>query len=135
MSENGKHATIVLVDDDVELLKALTKVLEKGGYEVLPQPDANSAMDFINRTKKGFDVVISDVSMPGASGADFLRRLKTAFPRVPVIMISGFGDWGQYMDMLRDGAYEYLSKPIDKKQLLATVQRALTNGNPHSVAS
>jgi len=135
MSENGKHGTIVLVDDDVELLKALTKVLEKSGYEVLPQPNANSAMDFINRTQKGFDVVISDVSMPGASGADFLRRLKTAFPRVPVIMITGFGDWGQYMNMLRDGAYEYLSKPTDKKQLLATVQRALTNGNTVSVAS
>jgi two-component system, NtrC family, nitrogen regulation response regulator GlnG len=61
-------------------------------------------------------------------GTTFLAAVKTAFPSVPVIIITAFGDWGQYMEALREGAYEYLSKPLDKTDLLATVTRALKNG-------
>jgi len=118
----------LLVDDDAEVLKALTKVLEKGGYGVLPYSDAQSAMDSINRTKQSFDLVVTDVSMPKVNGGTFLGAIKTAFPKVPVIIITAFGDWGQYMSMIQDGAYEYLSKPLDKNQLLTVVSRALANG-------
>src|SRR5271169_2925601 len=68
-----KHtACILLVDDDVELLKALTKVLEKAAYEVVPHSDARSAMEFINSTRKKFDLVVTDVSMPGMCGIEFV---------------------------------------------------------------
>jgi len=125
-------ATILLVDDDIELLKALTKVLEKEGYEVVAQPDAAAAISYINSTRKKFDLVLTDVSMPGMKGTTFLAALKTAFPAVPVIVITAFGDWGQYMEALREGAFEYLSKPLDKNELLAAVRRALTNGATHN---
>ncbi|MGA2602701.1 MAG: response regulator [Verrucomicrobiia bacterium] len=128
MNEVKSSTTILLVDDDVEVLKALTKVLEKDGYGVLPYSDAQSAMDSINRTKQRFDLVVTDVSMPKVNGGSFLGALKTAFPKVPVIVITAFGDWGQYMNMLQGGAYEYLSKPLEKNQLLAVISRALANG-------
>ena len=128
MNEVKSSTTILLVDDDAEVLKALTKVLEKGGYGVLPYSDAQSAMDSINRTKQSFDLVVTDVSMPKVNGGTFLGAIKTAFPKVPVIIITAFGDWGQYMSMIQDGAYEYLSKPLDKNQLLTVVSRALANG-------
>jgi DNA-binding NtrC family response regulator len=128
VTQNGKSASILLVDDDVEVLKALTKVLEKEGYDVVPQPDAGSAMRYVNETQRTFDVIITDVSMPGMKGTSFLAAIKAAFPKIPVILITAFGDWGQYMDALRGGAYEYLNKPLDKNELLATVRRALTNG-------
>lgn len=128
MNSDKPTASILLVDDDVELLKALTKVLEKEGFEVLAHPDARSAMNYINDSKKEFDLVITDVSMPGVRGTTFLAAVKTAFPNVPVIIITAFGDWGQYMEAIRNGAYEYLNKPLDKTELLATVQRALKNG-------
>ena len=128
MSDVKSGATILLVDDDVEVLKALTKVLEKGGYSVLPYSDAQSAMETINRTKQSFDLVVTDVSMPKVNGGSFLGALKAAFPKVPVIIITAFGNWGQYMNMLQDGAYEYLSKPLEKNQLLAVISRALANG-------
>jgi len=127
--------SILLVDDDAELLKALTKVLEKAEYEVVPHPDAHSAMEFVNSTKKRFDLVITDVFMPGVRGIEFLTAIKAAFPRVPVIVVTAFGDWGQYMDALREGAYEYLSKPLDKSELLAAVERALKNGSSHKTDS
>jgi DNA-binding NtrC family response regulator len=135
VNEDGKQTTILLVDDDVEVLKALKKVLQKGGYEVIAHSDAPSAMRFINETKTRFDLVITDISMPGMSGTAFLDALKTAFPKVPVIVITAFGDWGQYMETIRNGAYEYLSKPLDKAELLAVVQRALTNGRQNAHVS
>ena len=116
------------MDDDPEVLKALTKVLEKEGYEVAAYTDARLAIRFINETKKRFDLVITDVSMPGMKGTTFLAAVKAAFPFVPVIIITAFGDWGEYMEALREGAYEYLSKPLDKAELLAAVRRALANG-------
>lgn len=128
-------ATVLLVDDDVELLKALTKVLEKENFRVVAEPDAASAIRYINSTEKKFDLVLTDVSMPGMKGTTFLAALKTAFPAVPVIVITAFGDWGQYMEALREGAFEYLSKPLDKAELLAAVRRALTNGHRHAAQS
>lgn len=131
MNANNHTASILLVDDNVELLTALTKVLEKAGYEVAAHLNANAAMQYINQTKKRFDVVITDVSMPGMKGTSFLSAVKTAFPDVPVIVITAFGDWGQYMEALREGAFEYLYKPLDKTELLAVVRRALEAERRH----
>ena len=125
-SVNGQ--TILLVDDDLEVLKALTKVLEKEGFTVSAHSTANAAIRFINESKQRFDLVITDVSMPGLKGTAFLSAVKTAFPKVPVIIITAFGDWGQYMQTLCNGAYDYLNKPLDKDALLTTVRRALANG-------
>jgi DNA-binding NtrC family response regulator len=124
-----KVCSILLVDDDAELLKALTKVLEKESYHVVAMPSANAAVEHVNKTQQRFDLVITDISMPGMSGTSLLTAFKTAFPKTPVIIITAFADWGQYMDALREGAYEYLYKPVEKDQLLAAVQRALTNGS------
>ena len=114
-------ATILLVDDDVEVLRALTKVLEKEHYTVVALPDANSAVQHVNTTKQRFDLVITDISMPGMKGTSLLAAFKTAFPRIPVILITAFADWGQYMDALRDGAFEYLYKPIEKSDALTAM--------------
>ena len=127
MNAPSYAAPILLVDDDAELLKALAKVLEKDGYSVVAMPDANSAVRHVNTTKQRFDLVITDISMPGMSGTSLLTAFKTAFPNVPVIVITAFADWGQYMNALREGAFEYLYKPVEKTELLAAVHRALAS--------
>jgi DNA-binding NtrC family response regulator len=126
---NGQ--TILLIDDDIELLKALTKVLEKAGYKVSAHSTANAAIRAVNESKQRFDLVVTDVSMPGMKGTAFLSAVKTAFPKVPVLIITAFGDWGHYMETLRNGAYDYLNKPLDKDELLTAVRRALANGVAH----
>ena len=128
-----KESSILLVDDDVELLKALTKVLEKDNFKVFAHSTANAAIRFVNESKQRFDLVITDVSMPGMKGTTFLSAVKSAFPQVPVIIITAFGDWGQYMETLRNGAFDYLDKPLDKDALLAAVRRALANGTRQAV--
>jgi DNA-binding NtrC family response regulator len=130
VNEPSPATTILLVDDDVELLKALTKVLEKEGYAIVAMPDAASAVRHVNTSQQRFDLVITDVSMPGMKGTSLLAAFKAAFPQTPVIIITAFADWGEYMDALREGAFEYLYKPIDKADLLAAVHRALTTGKP-----
>jgi len=117
----------------VELLKALTKVLEKDNFKVFAHSTANAAIRFVNESKQRFDLVITDVSMPGMKGTTFLSAVKSAFPQVPVIIITAFGDWGQYMETLRNGAFDYLDKPLDKDALLAAVRRALANGTRQAV--
>ncbi len=117
--------TILLVDDDVEVLRALGKVLEKAEYEVVAHSSARSAMEDINHGQLRFDVVITDVCMPEVNGIEFLAFLKQMFPSVPVIMLTAFGDWGQFMDAMKEGAFSYLDKPISKRELLDTVRRAL----------
>ena len=119
--------SILLVDDDLEFLKALTKVLEKEGYAVVPMTSAREAMEYVNQTRQQFHLVISDISMPGIKGTTFLTAWKKAFPSVPFVLITAFGDWGQYMETIQGGAFEYLSKPLEKAALLATVRRALAS--------
>ena len=119
-------ASILLVDDDVELLKALTKVLEKEGYTVTAKAEAQGALDYVNASPLRPDVVITDVSMPGLTGTELLAAIKQTLPDIPVIIITAFGEWDQYMDALRLGAFAYITKPLDKIELLTTVRRALT---------
>jgi DNA-binding NtrC family response regulator len=120
-------ASILVVDDDAEILKALTHALQTEGYAVTGQPDANSALELLQTGDARFDLVITDVSMPGLTGLPFLTALKTAFPTTPVIIITAFGDWGQYARAMGEGAFEFLSKPIEKSELLACVRRALAD--------
>lgn len=120
------NASILLVDDDVELLEALTKVLKKEGYEVVAQPSAINAMAYLKTAGRQFDLVITDVVMPGMTGTGFLTALKASFPAMPVILITAYGDWGNFAQAIGAGAFEYLSKPLDKAELLATVRRALS---------
>jgi DNA-binding NtrC family response regulator len=122
--------SILVVDDDAQMVAALTNVLQQAGYEVATRPDALSAIELIQTTDKRFDLVITDVSMPGMKGTQLLTALKTAFPATPVIIITAFGDWGEYAAALSEGAFEYLTKPVDKAELLAAVHRALSGTPP-----
>jgi DNA-binding NtrC family response regulator len=113
------------VDDDVELRKALTKVLQLEGYTVVAQPDAVNALQCLEAGER-FDLVITDLSMPGMRGTSLLTAVKTAFPGVPVILITAFGDWDVYAEALREGVFEFLNKPLDREELLACIRRALS---------
>ncbi len=117
---------ISLVDDDVELLKALTKILEKEGYQVIPNADAQTALDQIRKNPLEYKLVITDISMPGMKGTELLITMKKEFPNIPVIIMTAFGDWGQYMQAMGDGAFEFINKPIEKAEFLKTVQRAIS---------
>jgi DNA-binding NtrC family response regulator len=114
---------ILVVDDDVELLKALKKVLSKDEYEVVTAATAAEAMEEMGG--EAFDLVITDISMPGENGIVLLKRIKQLSPRTQVVMLTAFGDWSNYGEAMAAGATEFLSKPINAEELLSCVHRSL----------
>lgn len=122
---NGTEALqIVVVDDEPFFRKLMRDVLEDRGYSVLVAASGLDVPDLVARYNVG--VVLADIEMPDLSGAEVLRRVKRLRPEVPVIMVSAHQDFAHAHEVLRDGALDYLVKPIDREELYAAVERAFT---------
>jgi DNA-binding NtrC family response regulator len=121
-----KH--ILVVDDDVELLKALRKVLSKDEYDVATASSAVEAMAQMGGDSR-FDLVITDLSMPGESGISLLKKIRQQSPQTRVVMLTAFGDWSNYGEAMALGASEFLSKPINTEELLQCVHRTLEDAS------
>jgi len=117
--------TILLVDDEPEVLGILTDTLKSSGYEVIPRADAVSAMDVV-RAGTGVDLVITDLQMPGISGDEFIVMLKEKLPVVPVIILTAYGNVESYIDSHSKGVFEYINKPVQAKELRRIVKAALS---------
>ena len=116
--------TILLVDDDREILSYLEYTLASAGYNVIPKVDALTALHAIQE-EINIDLVITDYSMPGMDGHEFFREVKKVLPSVPVIMITGHASVESYVKSLNLGLYEYICKPIDTALLHRIVKKAL----------
>lgn len=121
-----KRGNILLVDDDSGFLTALTKLLVKQGYEVTGTTSPASALEVIQVQKKEINLVITDLSMPKATGRSVLNAVKTAFPDLEVIIITAFGDQIAQTNAIRDGAYAFVGKPLDPPVFLSLVDRAIS---------
>jgi DNA-binding NtrC family response regulator len=128
-------ATILVVDDDIGFLIALSKVFQKHGYVTAGATDARTAVEYVTSKKQHFDVVITDLSMPNINGIEFLSIVKENYPDVPVIVISAFGQPETRADMMRKGAFAYLDKPLLATEILTVVNRAFQSKRPMAQAS
>jgi len=121
---NRTPAHLLVVDDDPVTLTLLKEVLSKEGYEVETALGGEAAIE------KGkdhlFDIVITDVRMSGKDGMDVLRSLKKNAPETTVIMITAFGSIETAIEAIREGAFDYISKPFKLEEIKITVQRALS---------
>lgn len=117
--------TILLVDDDIELLTALSKLLGHFGYVVAGASNSEAAMNYVAQARNRFDVIVTDVAMPGIDGVGFMTAAKKAFPDVPVIVMTGHPDRHTAEPILRLGAFAYLAKPLDTQDLIITLERAV----------
>jgi putative nucleotidyltransferase with HDIG domain len=113
---------ILIVDDEIEITEILADLLSED-YECLK---AGSAEDALARLQEGqFQLVISDITMPGMSGLDMIPHVKELSPETVVVMISGMQTVESAIGALRLGAFDYLMKPFDLRQVEAVVKRAL----------
>lgn len=119
-------ARVLLVDDDDLLLRALTRLLARPGYEVLPCADAAKAL--LHLEQGNVDIVISDIMMPGWSGIDLLRQVRRFNLDIPVILMTGSPDLATAISAVDLGAFSYLTKPVDVTTFVATVDRAVRLG-------
>jgi len=115
---------ILVVDDERNIREGLGKVLELDGYAVLLAADGAQALD----TLRGGDVdlVITDLKMPGLSGEEVLRSAAQLSPSLPVIILTGHGTIENAVQAMKNGAYDYLTKPVNMDRLSLLVQRALS---------
>jgi DNA-binding NtrC family response regulator len=115
---------LLIVDDDRNLLKILGDTLEGLASNIVPASSAEAALEAIESQK--FDVVITDLKMPGKSGMDVLTFSLKKKPSVPVIMVSAFGSIEAAVDAMKQGAYDFITKPFDPDELRQVVKKALS---------
>jgi putative nucleotidyltransferase with HDIG domain len=118
-----KRERILIVDDDEAIRHLLQQILEREGYNTELAVDAEDAILFLN--EQAVDLVISDVAMPGKSGIQLLEEIKKNHPNVPTLMISGISTKKTAESIISMGAYDFLLKPFQKKQVLISVSNAL----------
>jgi DNA-binding NtrC family response regulator len=112
---------ILLVDDEPALLEALGEKLTSAGHRVEKAPDGASGDEWLG--KRAFDVVICDVHLPQVDGLSLLRRIRREFQGTEVILMTAFSEVSQAVSALKEGAYDYLTKPFDIEELGLQVRR------------
>jgi DNA-binding NtrC family response regulator len=118
--------TILLVDDELEILKSLGEILTRFGYQVIAKQAAQEALASM-KDGAHIDLVITDYRMPGMDGLEFLNALRQMDPSVPVIMLTAYGAVESYLKSLSLGVFEYVNKPIKAKDLGRIVQAAINS--------
>ncbi len=123
------NKTVLVVDDDAGMLRALSKVLTSEGANVTAAVWGGEAADHLETRHGQFDLVITDLRMPVVNGSNILTAVKSAFPHVPVIVITALGSPDVRSKCLALGATAFLEKPLEAGALLAAAQAAL-DGQP-----
>jgi len=117
-------AKILIVDDEPDMLKLLSMILrEKTSYEITT---TNNPMEAIELAKQGgFDLVISDLKMPGHDGMEIIDAVKKVDEDIPVIIITAFASVESASEAIQKGGFDFITKPFRKEQILFTIDKAL----------
>ncbi|HHO51089.1 MAG TPA: sigma-54-dependent Fis family transcriptional regulator [Deltaproteobacteria bacterium] len=116
-------ARILVVDDDRSVRKALQVNLSKQGMQVTLANHPDEALEALHEAP--YDLVLTDVRMPGSTGLQLLQKVREAWPDTPVVMMTGYGSVEDAVTAMKSGAADYLIKPISKDELLVVIDRAL----------
>jgi len=120
--ETKEMESLLLVEDKNELRAMLRKALERAGYVVEEAPDGTAAVQKVRARR--YQMVITDLKLPGASGLDVLRATKQADATIPVILLTAFGSVEEAVTAMKEGAFDFLQKPVDLEHLKLLVKRA-----------
>ena len=116
--------TIVIIDDETDLLDLLKLLLtEKTDYTILTTSDPKQALDWCREYNA--DALISDLRMPQMEGIELLKLLKAQDKTIPFIIMTAFGTIESAVEAMRQGAFDYITKPFRKEQILMTINKAL----------
>lgn len=115
--------TILIVDDEKDIRSALAGILEDEGYQIMTASCGEEAIEIVRQELP--DLALLDIWMPGMDGLETLERLKTTFPNLTVIMISGHGTIETAVKATKLGAYDFIEKPLSLDKVLISVHNAL----------
>jgi len=114
---------LLIVDDEPDMLENCTRILGKAGYECLTVSDSLKAMPLLEAERP--DVLLTDLKMPGVDGLRLLRQARQVDPQMPVIILTAFATIESAVEAMKEGAFDYVSKPFSVDQLKLAVDRAL----------
>jgi len=117
-----ERLSILLVDDEEDLVSAMAERLTLRGFQVQAATTAAEALRHLEEQR--FDVLILDVKMPGIGGLSLMAEMKSRHSDVPVILFTGHGSVADAQRGMQEGAFEYLVKPIDVEELAEKIRRA-----------
>src|SRR5690242_19239524 len=122
MGIQGKTGSILIVDDERGQREILNVILKKEGYDVVDVPGVREALDQLDRRE--FDLILTDLKMQGQSGLDLLDKVLADDPQQCVILMTAHGTVDSAVEAMKKGAFDYLEKPLERDDLLLTLQRA-----------
>ena len=117
-----KRGQVLVVDDEASVRKVLGALLENAGWSTTRAASGEEALELVRANDP--DVVICDLKMPGMDGLELLGKLRASFPEIPVVLLTAHGTVDAAVEAMKRGAHDFLSKPFDKEQVLATVEAA-----------
>ena len=115
---------LLIVEDEETLCESLKRVLEREGYLVDTLSDAESALEVFEG--KSYDLIITDIILPGITGIELLRKIKGRLPEQIVIITTAYASLETAVEALRTGAYDYVVKPVMHEEIKQIVKNALT---------
>ena len=130
LSQNRRSATtgterLLVVDDESAVLESTQFMLQQLGYQITACGSANEALTCFIADPNGFDLVLSDMTMPRTSGVELLRRVREHRPEIPVILMTGFAGLLNEAELKRYGINEFIIKPLSAQELGTTIRRCL----------
>jgi DNA-binding NtrC family response regulator len=114
--------TVLVVDDEPANVASLEKIFQKDGMRVLSAPDARVALEVLRGHR--VDVVLTDLMMPGVGGLELLKTVKHVAPDVEVVLMTAYGTVETAVQAMRDGAYDFVEKPLKRVQIVKSVRKA-----------
>ena len=132
-SGHTSNGRVPVVDDEPDIRKVVKMALTKAGYDVIEAEDGEKAIEAIQEGENPLllDVIICDIRMPKINGIEAINYFQQQWPRVPIIVLTGFPDMEMATDLIKKGIVAYLVKPVGKEQLTNAVAKALAQREIH----
>ncbi len=121
-----KSAKILVVDDETSMRNLFSIMLTKEGYEVDTAEDGAAAMSLLD--SKIYDLVVTDIMMPKMKGTELLKKVKEVHPETVVIMITAYASTESAVEAMKEGAYDYITKPFSVEEIKVIIRNALEKG-------
>ncbi len=116
---------VLIVDDEKNIREGLGRSLSMDGYEIYLAENGKKGLEIVNSSE--IDLVITDLKMPELSGEQLLKKITSSNPNIPVIILTGHGSIETAVNAMRDGAFDFLTKPVNLDRLSLLVKRALSS--------
>jgi signal transduction histidine kinase len=123
-TEIKKAGTVMVVDDDQNILNIVSLLLSENSYETVPCRSGPAALEKLRQSD--VDVVLTDIKMPGGfTGIDLLDRIHALYPELPVILMTAYADLNTAIQAIKKGAFDFITKPYTQEQLIHSIEKAI----------